>query len=158
MADSSSALTGTNLAVALVPVSLLGAAVGGVLGMVFGHGTAGALVGAIGAPAGLVVYDDVRRARDPAGAYDGHGRSRSRVAYARPASVAHPRMRMLTDHERVALQQVGEPGEGPIPDDVFDECVRQGWGFWGPDYWQVTALGRRVKQLDDDARRALAGR
>lgn len=68
-------------------------------------------------------------------------------------------MRRLTDHERIALREVGEPGEGPVPDDVFAELVALGWGGWGPDpdeprgsLWFVTAAGREALRLDTLAR------
>lgn len=61
-------------------------------------------------------------------------------------------MRRLTDEERVALREIGEPGEGPIPDAVFDECIRLGWGFWDSEgFWHVTAAGRKALELDDAA-------
>lgn len=72
-------------------------------------------------------------------------------------------MRRLTDQERVALREVGPPGEGPVSDETFDECIRQGWGFWDRPprwafwrrgYWRVTATGRRALELDDLARAA----
>lgn len=71
-------------------------------------------------------------------------------------------MRRLTEHERIALEEIGEPGEGPIPDAVFQECIRMGWGRWIAEaeqdappgewsgfVWQVTEAGRRALALDD---------
>jgi hypothetical protein len=61
-------------------------------------------------------------------------------------------MRRLTASERIALREVGPPGEGPVSDATFEECIRQGWGFWGPKpdvYWHVTEAGRRALALDD---------
>ena len=56
------------------------------------------------------------------------------------------RVRRLTPDERTVLREVGEPGEGPIADSVFAECIRQGWG---PDHlWYVTARGRRALAID----------
>jgi hypothetical protein len=67
-------------------------------------------------------------------------------------------MRRLTDHERIALQEVGEPGEGPIPNAVFSELAALGWGYWAPDgeetLWFVTAQGREALRLDTIARGA----
>ena len=40
-------------------------------------------------------------------------------------------MRRLTDEERIALREVGPPGEGPVSPATFAECVAQGWGYWG---------------------------
>jgi hypothetical protein len=68
-------------------------------------------------------------------------------------------MRVLTDEERVALREVGPPGEGPVSDATFAECVRQGWGYWGADkLWYVTEAGRKVLALDDSARVHAGGR
>lgn len=64
-------------------------------------------------------------------------------------------MRRLTDEERIALVEVGPPGEGPVSPETFAECIRQGWGFWGAppeDYWHVTPAGWRALELDDLAR------
>lgn len=71
-------------------------------------------------------------------------------------------MRRLTDQERMALVEVGEPGEGPVSESTFAECIRMGWGYWGRDsgwrgwfggkLWFVTAAGKRAKELDDLAR------
>lgn len=72
-------------------------------------------------------------------------------------------MRRLTAEERTALVEVGPPGEGPIPWEVFDELVRLGWGYWAPDptwwrrllgqtIWYVTAAGRYALELDTLAR------
>jgi len=68
-------------------------------------------------------------------------------------------MRRLTPEERIALVEVGEPGEGPVSDATFAECIRMGWGCWvrepgwrgwlGGKVWHVTAEGRRAKELDD---------
>ncbi|MHB8431620.1 MAG: hypothetical protein ACYDDZ_14045 [Acidimicrobiales bacterium] len=72
-------------------------------------------------------------------------------------------MRRLTDEERIALREVGPPGEGPVSDATFDECVRMGWGYWEPPpieerpaqgYWKVTVAGREALRLDDLARTA----
>lgn len=70
-------------------------------------------------------------------------------------------MRALTDAERCALVEVGPAGEGPVPDSVFDEFEKLGWGFWGRDhwwsrrYWHVTAAGRYALELDTLARQSL---
>lgn len=70
-------------------------------------------------------------------------------------------MRRLTGHERMALQEIGDPGEGPVPDAVFVELAALGWGFWGPTEhepgeppmaWFVTAAGREALRLDTIAR------
>lgn len=72
-------------------------------------------------------------------------------------------MRRLTEQERVALVEVGEPGEGPVPRATFDELVRLGWGEWRigqswwdrltrQHYWHVTAAGRHALELDTLAR------
>lgn len=74
-------------------------------------------------------------------------------------------MRRLTEQERIALVEVGEPGEGPIPDAIFDEFVKLGWGRWARcegfrgwalrrRYWQVTPAGRYALELDTIAKRA----
>ena len=65
-------------------------------------------------------------------------------------------MRRLTDQERIALREVGPPNEGPVNDETFAECERQGWGYWSPLFWCVTPLGRRALELDDLARREVA--
>ena len=63
-------------------------------------------------------------------------------------------MERLTAHQRIALQEIGPPGEGPVPVEVFDEFERRGWGYWDAEYkWCVTATGRRALELDDYARR-----
>lgn len=62
-------------------------------------------------------------------------------------------MRELTTHERIALIEVGAPDEGPVPDEVFEELSKLGWGYWGNDgFWHVTAAGRRARALDDIAK------
>lgn len=68
-------------------------------------------------------------------------------------------MRRLTEHERIALRQFGPPGEGPVPDHVFDELIALGWGRWERDpdeprhgVWTVTAAGRAALALDAAAR------
>jgi hypothetical protein len=64
-------------------------------------------------------------------------------------------VRRLTDQERIALRENGPPGEGPVNDETFRECIRMGWGFWGvppEDWWHVTAAGRHTLELDDLAR------
>lgn len=72
-------------------------------------------------------------------------------------------MRRLTDQERVALREVGPPGEGPVNDATFAELESLGWGHWVavvlPDgsrdsEWVVTEAGRRALELDDAARGA----
>jgi hypothetical protein len=58
-------------------------------------------------------------------------------------------MRRLTVEERIALKEVGEPGEGPVSDATFVECIRQGWGYWGSDeLWYVTPRGRHALAID----------
>jgi hypothetical protein len=57
-------------------------------------------------------------------------------------------MRRLTAHERVVLREVGDPGEPGPPDAVFAECVRQEWGYWGPECWHVTERGKRALAID----------
>ncbi len=61
-------------------------------------------------------------------------------------------MRSLTDEERIALRQVGDPGEGPVSDETFAELERLGYGFWGEEYWEVTPAGVLALTLDDAAR------
>jgi hypothetical protein len=67
-------------------------------------------------------------------------------------------VRRLTDDERIVLTPRGQPGEGPIPDDVFVECMRNGWGRWvadpdeGGEVWEVTPAGLRALELDTLAR------
>ncbi len=61
-------------------------------------------------------------------------------------------MRRLTDQERIALREVGPPGEGPVSNETFAECVRQGWGRWSAGLWWVTESGRNALALDDLAR------
>ena len=57
-------------------------------------------------------------------------------------------MRRLTNFERSVLQEVGSPGEY-VPDEVFGECIRQGWGYWGEDgYWHTTEAGARALAFD----------
>lgn len=70
-------------------------------------------------------------------------------------------MRRLTDDERIVLTPLGHPGEGPIPDSTFVECMRNGWGRWVPDpdpeggwLWEVTPAGLRALELDTLARSA----
>jgi hypothetical protein len=58
-------------------------------------------------------------------------------------------MRRLTDHERTALREIGPPGEGPVPLEVFDELIRLGWGYWADGFWFVTAAGSEALWLDD---------
>jgi hypothetical protein len=41
-------------------------------------------------------------------------------------------MRRLNDQERVALREVGPPGEGPVSPETFNELIRLGWGCWAP--------------------------
>lgn len=62
-------------------------------------------------------------------------------------------MRTLTEEERSALHEVGPPDE-VLPDSVFDECARLGWGFWDADgCWRVTESGKTTLYLDELARR-----
>jgi hypothetical protein len=74
-------------------------------------------------------------------------------------------VRRLTDQERVALREIGPPGEGPVSDEIFQELELLGYGRWvWPSlwdafrhrrfhrYWQVTATGRKALELDDLAR------
>ena len=71
-------------------------------------------------------------------------------------------MRSLTPQERMALVEVGPPGEGPVSDETFAELVKLGWGYWGPARgwrgwlggrsWYVTAAGRAALELDTLAR------
>lgn len=74
-------------------------------------------------------------------------------------------MRRLTDQERVALREIGPPGEGPVAPDVFDELIRLGYGCWAPReglfdrllgrrYWKVTPAGQKALELDDLARQS----
>ncbi|HXB28074.1 MAG TPA: hypothetical protein VNV25_25315 [Gemmatimonadaceae bacterium] len=58
-------------------------------------------------------------------------------------------MRRLTDQERIALREAGPPGEGPVSDATFAECVRMGWGFWLEGSWYVTGPGIEALRLDD---------
>lgn len=77
-------------------------------------------------------------------------------------------MRRLTDQERIALREIGPPGEGPVSDDVFRDLEQLGYGRWvWPSwwetvryfrfhrYWQVTPTGRKALELDDLARSAV---
>lgn len=57
-------------------------------------------------------------------------------------------MERLTREERTALIEVGPPGEGPVPDEVFEKLERRGWGFFRHGSWFVTAAGRRALELD----------
>ena len=79
-------------------------------------------------------------------------------------------MRRLTDQERCALREYGPEGEF-VPEHVFDELEKLGWGKTVPDpqpddpidpstgkhhvrfVWTVTPAGRRALALDDLARR-----
>ena len=72
-------------------------------------------------------------------------------------------MKRLNDQERVALREVGPPGEGPVSDETFEELIRLGWGCWAlrdgffnhllrRRYWKVTDAGRLALELDDLAR------
>lgn len=66
-------------------------------------------------------------------------------------------MRRLTDQERTALVPFGAPGEGPVPDSVFQELQELGWGRWLPDpdggsSWEVTPAGAKALELDTLAR------
>jgi hypothetical protein len=66
-------------------------------------------------------------------------------------------VRRLTDQERIILREVGPEGEGPVTDSTFEECIRQGWGYWENDgerdsYWKVTPSGRKALELDNAAR------
>jgi hypothetical protein len=74
-------------------------------------------------------------------------------------------MRRLTDQERVALREVGPPGEGPVSPETFNELIRLGWGCWAPReglvnrllgrrYWHVLPAGRKALELDDLARQS----
>jgi hypothetical protein len=75
-------------------------------------------------------------------------------------------VRRLTDQERVALREIGPPGEGPVSNETFQELERLGYGHWvWPSlwdafrylrfhrYWQVTAVGRKALELGDLAKR-----
>jgi len=73
-------------------------------------------------------------------------------------------MRRLTDEERIALVEVGPPGEGPVSEGTFAELVALGWGYWviGPTFWDwmtrrrvwvVTAAGRAALEYDTMARK-----
>lgn len=61
-------------------------------------------------------------------------------------------MRRLTPEERLALQETGPPGEGPVSSATFEELIRLGWGYWGMDeegyVWCVTTAGRLALELD----------
>jgi hypothetical protein len=72
-------------------------------------------------------------------------------------------VRRLNDEERVALREVGPPGEGPVSNETFEELTRLGWGCWAPRegffnrflgrrYWKVTVVGRHALELDNLAR------
>jgi hypothetical protein len=73
-------------------------------------------------------------------------------------------VRRLTDAERCALRPFGPPGEGPVPDSVFEELERLGWGRWVETRvwrllpfprrrtWEVTTAGARALDLDTLAR------
>ena len=74
-------------------------------------------------------------------------------------------MKRLTDQERIALVEVGPPGEGPVSPETFQELERLGYGRWAwPSlwealwrrrfhrYWQVTPAGRKALELDTLAR------
>ena len=74
-------------------------------------------------------------------------------------------MKRLTDEERMALVEVGAPGEGPVSDATFAELAALGWGYWatGPTWWDwitrkrcwvVTAAGRAALEYDTIARSA----
>lgn len=65
------------------------------------------------------------------------------------------RSETLTDLEREALTEIGEPGAGPVPDHVFEKLEARGWGCWqienGPGrerVWKVTRAGARALELD----------
>jgi len=73
-------------------------------------------------------------------------------------------MRRLTDEERTALVEVGEPGDGPVSEGTFAELAALGWGYWavGPTVWDwitrrrswyVTAAGRAALEYDTLARK-----
>lgn len=64
-------------------------------------------------------------------------------------------MRRLSEQERIALREVGPPGEGPVSDATFAECVERGWGRWVEGYWQVTESGRAALAYDNAARDSL---
>jgi hypothetical protein len=74
-------------------------------------------------------------------------------------------MRRLTDEQRCALREVGPPGEGPIPDEVFRELAELGYGRWvtddsvhwlvrwaAPRVWEVTPSGHLALYYDTLAR------
>ena len=72
-------------------------------------------------------------------------------------------MRKLTVQERIALVEVGPPGEGPVSPETFAELERLGWGYWdiGPSFldrllrrksWYVTAAGLAALEYDRLAR------
>ena len=60
-------------------------------------------------------------------------------------------MRRLTAEERIALREIGPPGEGPVSDATFDELARLGYGAWVDDGWTVTPAGARALALDIEA-------
>lgn len=69
-------------------------------------------------------------------------------------------MERLTDHERSALTEVGEPFCDLVPDVVFEKLQERGWGYWAADpeqpgdkLWFVTEAGRRALELDTLASR-----
>jgi hypothetical protein len=70
-------------------------------------------------------------------------------------------MRALSHEERIALREIGPPGEGPVSPETFATCEREGWGAWVADaadptgrgvVWAVTARGARALAIDDVAR------
>jgi hypothetical protein len=64
-------------------------------------------------------------------------------------------VRRLTREERIALVEVGPPGEGPVSNETFLECIARGWGYWTETGWRVTDAGRAALARDDAARAVL---
>jgi len=95
---------------------------------------------------GCVALDEIRL-----GVY--RGPTQCKRCGKRPAMFVTQGMAKLTDQERMALREIGLPGEGPVSEATFEGCIAEGWGYWGDDgYWHVTAAGRRALELDEAAR------
>lgn len=62
----------------------------------------------------------------------------------------------LTEDERAALRPVGFPGKSEVPEPVFTELARRGWGRWEEAedaegvwiVWIVSAEGKRAYWTD----------
>ncbi len=62
-------------------------------------------------------------------------------------------MRGLTKNERRALVVDPTADGETMPDVVFSDLIRDGRGYWGPEYFEVTEMGQKALRVcpKDDA-------